>query len=44
MQAFAASPSIQETTCELSETLLEQLAIDVQNNTAPETPTELILR
>ncbi len=44
MQAFAASPSVQETTSEMSKTLLEQISVAVQDNTVPETPTELILR
>ena len=44
MQAFAATPSVKETTSEMSKTLLEQLAVAVQDNTVPETPTELILR
>jgi len=44
MQAFAAAPSVQPTTSEISKTLLEQLAVAVQNNAVPETPTELILR
>ncbi|KAL0047644.1 hypothetical protein WJX82_008306 [Trebouxia sp. C0006] len=44
LQAFAASPNVQQTTSEISKTLLEQLAVAVQDNTVPETPTELILR
>ena len=44
VQAFAASPSVQETTSEMAKTLLEQISIAVQDNAMPETPTELILR
>ncbi len=44
MQAFAATPSVQETNSEMSKTLLEQLIVAVQDNTVPETPSELILR
>ncbi len=44
MQAFAASPSVHLATFETSKTLLEQLAVAVQDNAVPETPTELILR
>ena len=44
MQAFAATPSVQETTSEMSKTLLEQFIVAVQDNAVPETPSELILR
>lgn len=44
MQAFAAHPSVQETTSEMSNTLLEQFIVAIQDNAAPETPSELILR